>query len=106
MELGKSWERFTETDSQIQFGRLVTLNKNIVGTTTPQAFIPILIYPVEKWREWEANNFEGYPTAAPIGPTERGRNDAYVFATAPRYNYSFSNGFEEVEDIISKLKAF
>ena len=54
--------------------------------------------------ESEKNNFEGYPTAAPIGPTERGRNDAYVFATAPRYNFSFAVGWEEVEDIIKTLK--
>lgn len=104
--LGKDWENFQNVDSEVQFGRMVKLSKNLSATATPVAFIPILVYPIEKWREWEGNNFDGYPTAAPMGPTERGRNGMYVFATAPRYNYSFLSGFEEVEEIIKNLKTF
>jgi hypothetical protein len=63
----------------------------------------VLVYPLIQWTKWEKTDFEGYQTAAPMPPTERGRNTKYVFATAPRYNFSFLPGFEEVEEIISKL---
>lgn len=67
--------------------------------------IPIQVFSLEQWKKWESNDFEGYPTAAPIGPTERGRNGKYVFATSPRYNYSFATGWEEVDEIVKNLKA-
>jgi hypothetical protein len=38
--------------------------------------------------------------AAPIGPSELGRNEEYVFALPARYNYAFITGFEEVDEII------
>ena len=106
LNLSKDWENFTATESEIQFGNLVTIRKSVWGLSSPTADIPILIYPIEQWKIWEGNDFEGYPTAAPMGPTERGRNAKYIFATAPRYNFSFNLGFEEVEEIIKNLKVF
>jgi len=38
--------------------------------------------------------------AAPIGPSELGRNKIYVFALPARYNFGFLNGYEEVECIL------
>lgn len=39
--------------------------------------------------------------AAPIGPSELGRNATYVFALPARYNYAFLQGFEEVAQILT-----
>ena len=46
--------------------------------------------------------------AAPIPPTELGRNSTYVFALPARYNYAFPTGYEEVEQILQghPLQAF
>jgi hypothetical protein len=104
--LPESWKGYRVATSTIPFGYAVTLRHPLWTNKNPYMDIPILIYPISQWHEWEKNNFEGYPTAAPIGPTERGRNSQYVFATAPRYNYSFALGWEIVEDIVKSLKGF
>lgn len=106
LTLSDEWNGYTLVPTTIQFGEAITLRHPLWTTENSYMDIPILIYPIAQWTTWEKNNFEGYPTAAPMGPTERGRNAKYVFATAPRYNYSFGIGFETVEEIIKNLKAF
>jgi hypothetical protein len=39
-------------------------------------------------------------SAAPIDPSELGRNAKYVFALPPRFNYALLDGWEEVGEII------
>lgn len=106
LTLPDEWNGYTRVSTTIQFGEAITLRHPLWTTENSYMDIPILVYPIAQWTTWEKNNFEGYPTAAPMGPTERGRNAKYVIATAPRYNYSFGTGFEVVEEIIKNLKAF
>lgn len=106
LTLPEEWKGYSLVPTHIQSGEAITLRHPLWTSKNPYMDIPILIYPIAQWQTWEENNFDGYPTAAPIGPTERGRNATYVFATAPRYNYSFAPGFELVEEIIKSLKAF
>lgn len=106
LTLPASWKGFTVILGTVQFGETVTLRHPNWSKENPYMDIPILVYPIEQWKTWEANNFKGYLTAAPIGPTERGRNARYVFATAPRYNYSFETGWEAVDTIVESLKGF
>jgi hypothetical protein len=104
LNLNENWiNNYSVSISSIPFGNLINF-ENTKYKKGEYMNISILVYPKTKWQEWEKNNFEGYPTAAPIGPTKRGENEKYVFATAPRYNYSFLNGYEEVETIIQTLK--
>lgn len=111
LNLPKIWEGYLESKTPIKSSN----GENILGYTViirhpkwkenaQRMDIPIQVFTLDQWKKWEANNFEGYPTAAPIGPTERGRNSQYVFATGPRYNYSFAIGWEEVDEIIKTLK--
>lgn len=104
LQLAADWEGYAVSTSSVEYGAKVLLRHPKWTEASHYEDIPVLIYPIAKWQEWEKNHFEGYPTAAPIGPTERGRNNMYVFATAPRYNYDFSTGWEEAEDIIKTLK--
>ena len=68
--------------------------------------IPVLVVPIATWNKWYPINGEGnHPFAAPIPATERARNTKYVFATAPRYNYSFATGYEEVDEIVQRITA-
>lgn len=106
LTLPESWSEYTVTSGTLPFGYTVTLRHPLWTQANPYMDVPILVYPIAQWQTWEKNNFEGYPTAAPIGPTERGRNERYVFATAPRYNYSFATDWETVEEIIKSLKGF
>ncbi len=106
MALPESWNGYTVTTGTLPFGFTVTLRHPLWTQANTYMDVPILVYPIAQWQTWEKNNFEGYPTAAPIGPTERGRNATYVFATAPRYNYSFATDWENVEEIVKSLKGF
>jgi hypothetical protein len=111
--LPESWKGYTvivapfkSFDGGTTFGQTVTLRNPNWTAAAPTMDIPIQIFTVAQWQKWVATNFDGYPTAAPIGPSERGSNAEYVFATAPRYNYSFLPGWQEVESIIKNIKTF
>jgi hypothetical protein len=57
-----------------------------------------MVLTVSQWNSLQRGEF--HVGAAPIGPTELGRNDRYVFALPARYNYAFPPGYEEVENIL------
>lgn len=74
---------------------------------SPRQDIPIMVFTLKQWDDLTADKF--HIGAAPIGPSELGRNSRYVFALPARYNFSFLTGFEEVEQIIkdnTPLKTF
>lgn len=68
--------------------------------------IPIMIFTLAQWNSYTAENFA--VAAAPIPATELARNNSYVFALPPRWDYDYSKGYEEAENIIKSnpLKAF
>jgi hypothetical protein len=72
----------------------------------PREDIPIMVFTLAQWQLVEQEQIS--LGAAPVGPTELGRNSKYVFALPARYNYDFLTGYEEVEQIMEKnpLKAF
>lgn len=65
---------------------------------TPRQDIPIMIFTLDQWNSLSQDKF--HIGAAPINPSELGRNSKYVFALPARYNYAFPPGFEEVEKIL------
>lgn len=68
--------------------------------------IPIMIFTHAQWDLIQQEKLS--VGAAPIGPSELGRNANYVFALPARYNYAFPEGYEEVESILQSkpLKTF
>lgn len=60
--------------------------------------IPIIVFTLNQWEDLTAGKYN--VGAAPVGPTELGRNDSFVFALPARYNYALLEGFEEVERIL------
>lgn len=60
--------------------------------------IPIMIFTLSQWNELLGEKF--HIGAAPIPPSELGRNSKYVFALPARYNYAFPPGYEEVDRIL------
>lgn len=74
----------------------------------PRMDVPVLVVPIATWNKWYpvgAPESGQHPFAAPVPATERARNTKYVFATAPRYNFSYLLGFEEVDEIVKKITA-
>lgn len=64
----------------------------------PRQDIPIMIFTLAEWNDMQEDKF--HIGAAPINPSELGRNSRYVFALPARYNYAFPEGYEEVEKIL------
>ena len=57
-----------------------------------------MVFTHEQWGRMQQGEF--HIGAAPINPSELGRNNAYVFALPARYNFAFPTGYEEVEEIL------
>ena len=57
-----------------------------------------MVFTLDQWDRLNKDEF--HIGAAPINPSELGRNKDYVFALPARYNYAFPLGYEEVEQIL------
>jgi hypothetical protein len=64
----------------------------------PRQDIPIMVFTIAQWDLVEQAKL--VVSAAPIPPSELGRNATYVFALPARYNYAFPTGYQEVEKIL------
>ena len=74
--------------------------------TAPYEDIPVLVFTITQWNVYLAEKFN--ISAAPIQASELARNDKYVFALPPRWDYDYSIGFKEAQDILASkpLQAF
>jgi hypothetical protein len=106
-----TWKGYTvtETTKDSQDGKYYEVHLVHPESTkeNPRMDVPVLIVPIAIWNTWypPADPESGHhPFAAPIPATERGRNTNYVFATAPRYNFSYLPGWEEVDEIVKTIK--
>jgi hypothetical protein len=93
-------------DTVIEQGPIIIIRNPEWTSTNPMQDIPIMVFTIKQWDLLEQEKF--HIGAAPIGPTELGRNSKYVFALPARYNYAFPTGWEEVDQILKSnpLKAF
>jgi hypothetical protein len=110
--LPKSWENYTVITDEWKGNRMTDSQGNSVSETGPmlkirnplwttqnqRQDIPIMIFTPAQWDDLQ--KAELIVGAAPMPPSELGRNAKYVFALPARYNYAFTEGFEEVESII------
>jgi hypothetical protein len=112
--LPKSWEGYAIVTDQwqglslgdVQGERVVELGPQLSirhpawTQENPRQDIPILVFTLAQWESLQKDEF--HIGAAPIPPTELGRNSRYVFALPARYNFAFPTGYEEVEDILTQ----
>jgi hypothetical protein len=87
-------------------GPLILIRHPNWSESAPRQDIPIMVFSISQWREVE--NEQLSVSAAPIPPSQLGKNGNYVFALPARYNFAFPEGFEEVEAIMKSnpLRAF
>lgn len=90
----------------IQTGPVIYIRHPRWTRERPRQDLPVMVLTTEQWEALHAGRF--HVGAAPVLPTELGRNNRYVFALPARYNYAFLEGFEEVEEILrhKPLQAF
>lgn len=67
-------------------------------SSVPYQDIPILVFTVPQWDSYRAEDFS--VGAAPIQASELARNNVYVFALPPRWNFDYSKGYEEAQTIV------
>jgi len=68
------------------------------SSKNPRQDIPIMVFTLDQWNLLLQEKF--HIGAAPIGPSELGRNNSYVFALPARYNFAYPTGYQEVEEIL------
>jgi len=67
----------------------------------PWQDIPIMIFTPSQWQIVAADNLA--VSAAPIGPSELGRNKSYVFALPPRWiGFADAKGTDEVQTLMNQ----
>jgi len=90
----------------LQKGPVISIGDPRSTESNPRQNIPIMVFTRAQWQLIEENRL--IVSAAPIGPSEIGRNKKYVFALPARYNYALIDGWEEVDEIIQNhpLHAF
>jgi len=111
-QLPDSWRNFAIVNNQwngtavegpqagdiIATGPLISIRHPLWTEEIPRQDIPIMVFTFSQWNSIQLEQLS--LGAAPIGPSELGRNNKYVFALPARYNYAFPLGFEEVEQIL------
>jgi hypothetical protein len=87
-------------------GPLISVRHPLWTAAVPRQDIPVMVFTLNQWQDLANDKF--HIGAAPIGPSELGRNAKYVFALPARYNYAFPAGYEEVDQIVisGNFKAF
>jgi hypothetical protein len=94
-----TWAGFSQGDEEAsETGPLISIRHPLWTEDTPRQDIPVMVFTLEQWEALQAEAF--HIGAAPIGPSELGRNDDHVFALPARYNFEFLPGYEEVDDIL------
>lgn len=79
-------------------GPLYSIRNPQWTSTKPRQDIPIMVFTIAQWKLILKQTLA--VSAAPIEPSELGRNSNYVFALPARYNFAYPLGFQEVEQIL------
>jgi len=93
------WEGTSITSGKVtETGPLYSIRNPQWTSGKPRQDIPIMVFTIEQWKLILQETLA--VSAAPIGPSELGRNSNYVFALPARYNFAYPLGYEEVEQIL------
>ena len=96
------WRGYALTGQQsgtvTESGPILSIRHPLWTAEIPRQDIPVMIFTLAQWTDLQ--NEQISVGAAPVPPSELGRNQRYVFALPARYNYAFPVGFEEVEEIL------
>lgn len=104
--VNNSWTGTALKSTTKQSGTKLLIRNPKWTATLPYEDLPVLVFTIAQWNAYLNEEFS--VSAAPIVASELGRNNKYVFALPPRWNYDYSEGYVEAENIIKSnpLKAF
>lgn len=102
------WEGLAIDNNQgekvVQTGPIILIRHPKWTEKNQRQDIPIMIFTLSQWKLLQKDKF--HIGAAPIGPTELGRNNKYVFALPARYNFAYRTGYEEVDNIVKNKSLY
>jgi hypothetical protein len=107
--LPKSWKGYSivtdkwdgrdiKSGNVTETGPLYSIRYPQWTSAKPRQDIPIMVFTIAQWKLILQETLA--VSAAPIGPSELGRNSNYVFALPARYNFAYPLGYKEVEQIL------
>ncbi|MGH4138744.1 DUF4309 domain-containing protein [Clostridium sp.] len=97
--INELWEGNDMASGKVtESGPKVSIRHPKWNSKDPRQDIPIMVFTLDQWNTLSQDKF--HIGAAPLGPSELGRNNAYVFALPARYNFAYPIGYQEVEEIL------
>ena len=101
-----TWKGSMLTNTPVQSGPKLLIRNPKWTAALPYEDLPILIFTIPQWNAYIAESFS--ISAAPLNAKELSRNNTYVFALPPRWDFDYSLDFEQAQDVIAgnPLKAF
>ncbi len=94
-----NWQGSPITEGTATTGPKITIRNPKWTETAPYEDIPILVFTNTQWNSYLKEDFS--VSAAPILASELARSNTYVFALPPRWNFDYSLGYKEAEDLIT-----
>jgi hypothetical protein len=95
------WEGYatgTQGNVPLEQGPILSIRHPLWTAAQPRQDIPIMVFTLAQLEALQLGKL--FIGAAPIRPTELGRNARYVFALQTRYNYADVQRIQEVESIL------
>lgn len=97
--INDTWQGLSvATGAVVETGPQISIRHPLWTATNKRQDIPILVFTLSQWSKITSEKV--HIGAAPIPPSELGRNATYVFALPARYNFAFPTGYQEVEQIL------
>lgn len=93
------WKGTALESTTAQSGSKLLIRNPKWTTAAPYEDLPILVFTIPQWDAYQAESFS--VSAAPIKASELARNNRYVFALPPRWDFDYSLDFKEAEDIFA-----
>ena len=97
----RSWEGTTNDKHKSKVsesGPILLIRHPEWTEKNPRQDIPVMIFTLSQWNSLQQREFS--ISAAGVPPIKLGQNNKYVFLIPPRYNYTYTEGFREVENIL------
>jgi hypothetical protein len=94
-----TWQGTALTNTVAPSGPKLLIRNPHWTATVHYEDIPILVFTIAQWNAYLAENFS--VSAAPIQASELSRNNTYVFALPPRWDFDYSLGYAEADTIIA-----
>lgn len=101
-----TWKGAALASTTAQSGTKLFIRNPKWTTATPYEDLPILVFTISQWDAYMNDAFS--VSAAPIKASILERNNVYVFALPPRWDFDYSQNYQEAQTIIAgnPLKTF